>query len=44
MKLVKGTKTICLTCYTLVVVKLISYGFGHIAVCPRCNKLAYNGK
>ena len=37
-------KVICLSCGEEVEVKLVSYGYGHIAVCPVCNELAYNGK
>ena len=38
-------KVKCLTCRETVEVKLIPYGTkeGHIAVCPKCDKLAYNG-
>jgi len=39
------TKTvICLSHHQEVQVKLIPYGDGHIAECPDCGKLAYNGK
>ncbi|MFH1667601.1 MAG: hypothetical protein ABH884_01085 [Candidatus Komeilibacteria bacterium] len=34
----------CLSCREIVKVELIPYGGGHIASCPKCNKLAYNGK
>ena len=37
-------KIICLFCKKEVEVKLISYGDGRIATCPKCGKLAYNGK
>jgi DNA-directed RNA polymerase subunit RPC12/RpoP len=33
----------CLTCHKEVTVKLSSFGEGHIANCPSCGKLAYNG-
>jgi len=38
------TETECLTCKETVEVKLIPFGGGHIATCPKCGKLAYNGK
>ncbi len=34
----------CLNCCKMVEVTLVSYGDGHIATCPKCNKLAYSGK
>lgn len=34
----------CVTCKEEVEVKKIPYGNGHIATCPKCGKLAYNGK
>lgn len=34
----------CVSCGKWVLVKLVSYGHGNIAVCPKCKKLAYNGK
>jgi len=34
----------CLTCKEKVKVEMIPYGSGHIAICPKCKKLAYNGK
>jgi len=37
-------KVICLSCKREVEVKLINYGDGHIATCPVCQKLAYNGE
>jgi predicted RNA-binding Zn-ribbon protein involved in translation (DUF1610 family) len=37
-------KKVCLSCGKEVEVIMISYGYGHIAVCPSCGKLAYNGK
>lgn len=33
----------CRTCTKEVRVELIPYGCGHVAVCPECKKLAYNG-
>jgi len=33
----------CINCHKEVKVKLIPYGGGKIAMCPICNKLAYNG-
>jgi len=35
---------ICITCTKEVKVKLIPFGSGHVASCPVCKKLAYNGK
>ena len=35
---------ICLSHHQEVEVKLIPYGDGHIAECPDCGELAYNGK
>ncbi len=40
----KIVKIICLSCKKEVEAKLVSCGNGHVAVCPVCNKLAYNGK
>jgi len=40
----EATVTDCVTCKKTVKVKLIPYGNGHIASCPECGKLAYNGK
>ncbi|MDD5291539.1 MAG: hypothetical protein PHZ04_05600 [Patescibacteria group bacterium] len=41
----KITKKVnCVTCYKEVMVKLLPFGFGHIAICPECGKLAYNGE
>lgn len=37
-------KIVCLFCKKEVKVKLISYGSGHIATCPECGELAYNGE
>ena len=37
-------KVKCLTCGKEVEVKLVPYGNGQIAICPKCGKLAYNGK
>ncbi len=37
-------KVVCLTCHKEVEVTLISYGDGHVAICPLCGKLAYNSK
>ena len=37
-------KVICVSCKRKVKVKLVRYGDGHIAVCPKCKRLAYNGK
>ena len=33
---------ICVTCGKNVTVRLVEYGYGHIATCPLCKKLAYN--
>ncbi len=35
---------VCISCGEVVEVKLVPYGDGHIAKCPECGKLAYNGK
>jgi DNA-directed RNA polymerase subunit RPC12/RpoP len=35
---------ICISCGKEVEVELRDYGGGHIAVCPKCDHLAYNGK
>lgn len=40
----KKKKVICVSCKEKVEVELVPYGGGHIATCPKCNKLAYNGK
>lgn len=37
-------KLVCLSCKEEVKVELVSYGDGHIAVCPICHKLACNSK
>lgn len=37
-------KVKCITCREEVSVKLVSYGEGHVAICPKCGGLAYNGK
>ena len=37
-------KVKCLSCQKEVEVKLFPYGNGQIATCPKCGKLAYNGK
>jgi len=37
-------KVICLSYGKEVEVKLTPYGNGHVATCPSCGKLAYNGK
>ena len=34
----------CSECGKEVEVKMIPYGLGHLALCPICGKLAYNGK
>ena len=34
----------CITCHKDVEVVLVSFGSGHIATCPECGELAYNGK
>lgn len=33
----------CINCEKIVTVMMMSYGNGHIATCPLCGKLAYNG-
>ncbi len=40
----KKLTVVCLSCKKQVEVMLVSYGKGHIATCPACGKLAYNGK
>lgn len=40
----KKKEVICINCKEKVVVELVKYGGGHIAICPKCKKLAYNGK
>lgn len=35
---------VCLSCKKQVEVKLIYFGNGDCAVCPKCGKLAYNAK
>lgn len=35
---------ICLSCFQEVKVILVELSNGHVAVCPICDKLAYNGK
>jgi len=41
----KITKVVtCVSCYKKVMVKLLPFGNGHIATCPECQKLAYNGE
>ena len=37
-------KVVCVSCRKEVVVDLEPFGSGHIALCPVCKKLAYNGK
>jgi len=45
MEKMEETKEVtCLPCHKEVEVKLVSYGYGHIGVCPVCKKLAYNGE
>lgn len=34
----------CQSCGEEVEVKFVSYGGGHIAICPKCGCLAYNGE
>jgi len=40
----KKKKVVCISCKQEVQVTLVRYGNGHIATCPSCGKLAYNGK
>ena len=40
----KFKEIVCLSCKKEVEVELVRYGSGHIAKCPKCGKLAYNGK
>ena len=37
-------EVVCISCKKKVVVKLVAFGSGHIATCPKCGKLAYNGE
>jgi len=37
-------QVICITCKRQVEVKPIRFGNGYIAVCPECDKLAYNSR
>jgi hypothetical protein len=34
-------EVVCISCGKKVIVKLISYGYGYIAICPECEKMAY---
>jgi predicted RNA-binding Zn-ribbon protein involved in translation (DUF1610 family) len=34
----------CISCGQKVEVRLVPYGYGRIATCPKCGKLAYNGE
>jgi predicted RNA-binding Zn-ribbon protein involved in translation (DUF1610 family) len=40
----KTEEVICVSCNKKVKVTLKPYGEGHIAICPLCGKLAYNGE
>ena len=40
----KLVKIVCLSCQKEVEVKLIPFGNGHVATCPKCKEIAYNGK
>jgi len=42
-EIIKEVNVVCLSCRKEVKVKMIPYGSGHIATCPMCGKLAYNG-
>lgn len=47
MEKTPGRKTkivICVSCHKEVEVELVPYSDGHIATCPLCGKLAYNGE
>jgi len=34
----------CPHCGIMVEMKLMPYANGHIAICPKCRKVAYNGE
>lgn len=41
----ENTKEVkCISCFKIVKVELVPYGRGHVANCPDCGKLAYNGE
>jgi len=40
--MLESKDVICISCKKWVTVKLVSYGSGRIAICPKCGKLAYN--
>ncbi len=44
LKELLASKIVCLSCKEKVKVKLVSFGKGHIATCPECGELAYNGE
>lgn len=44
MEPAKTEKVKCISCHKMVEVIKMPYGGGHVATCPLCKKLAYNGK
>jgi len=40
--MLKKKSVVCISCNERVTVKLVEYGSGRIAICPKCGKLAYN--
>jgi hypothetical protein len=40
---IEGKEVVCCTCRKKVKVVAVPYGLGHIARCPKCDNLAYNG-
>lgn len=40
----KVEKVKCISCRQEVEVVKVPYGTGHVAKCPKCGRLAYNGK
>jgi Zn finger protein HypA/HybF involved in hydrogenase expression len=40
----KNVRVKCLSCHESIEVKPIPYGYGYIATCPKCGKLALNTK
>ncbi len=40
--MLENREVVCLSCKEEVVVKLVNFGGGKIATCPKCGKLACN--
>jgi len=40
--MLESKDVICISCKEQVTVKLVEYGSGYVATCPKCGKLAYN--